>query len=65
MNGFTIVTKDADYNNLSLVRGGGPKVVWLLMGNCTTSQVEAIFRARFEAIKAFDGDPDLGTLALS
>jgi predicted nuclease of predicted toxin-antitoxin system len=65
LNGFAIVTKDADYNNLSVLRGWPPKVVWLLLGNCTTAQVEAVFRARFADIEAFDKDPSVGTLALS
>jgi predicted nuclease of predicted toxin-antitoxin system len=65
LNGFAIVTKDADYNNLSVVRGSPPKVVWLLLGNCTTTQVEAVFRARFADIEAFEMDPSVGTLAVS
>jgi predicted nuclease of predicted toxin-antitoxin system len=65
LNGFAIVTKDADYNNLSVVRGSPPKVIWLLLGNCTTAQVEAVFRARVADIEAFDKDPSVGTLALS
>jgi len=44
LNGFAIVTKDEDYNNLSVVRGTSPKVIWLQLGNCTTAQVEAVFR---------------------
>lgn len=64
-NGFAIVTKDEDYNNLSVVRGSPPKVIWLLLGNCTTIQVEAVFRARFADIEAFEKDPSVGTLALS
>jgi predicted nuclease of predicted toxin-antitoxin system len=65
LNGFAIVTKDADYNNLNVVRGSPPKVIWLLLGNCTTAQVEALFRARCADIEAFDKDPSVGTLALS
>ena len=65
LNGFAIVTKDADYNNLTVVRGSPPKVIWLLLGNCTTAQMEAVFRARFADIEAFDKDPSVGTLALS
>ena len=64
-NGFAIVSKDADYNNLSVVRGSPPKVIWLLLGNCTTVQVEAAFRAHFADIEAFGNDLALGTLALS
>jgi predicted nuclease of predicted toxin-antitoxin system len=64
-NGFAIVTKDADFNNLSVMKGSPPKVIWLLLGNCTTNQVEAVLRARFADIEAFELDPSVGTLALS
>ena len=64
-NGFVIVTKDADYNNMSVVRGHPPKVLWLLLGNCTTSQIEAVLRNRAAEILAFEQDANLGTLALS
>jgi predicted nuclease of predicted toxin-antitoxin system len=63
-NGLAIVTKDEDYNNLSVVRGTPPKVIWLQLGNCTTGQVEAEFRARFADIAAFENDPSVGTLVL-
>jgi predicted nuclease of predicted toxin-antitoxin system len=33
---FTIVTKDDDFRGLSLLRGAPPKVIWLVIGNCTT-----------------------------
>src|SRR5262245_25165156 len=62
LNGFAIVTKDEDYNNLSVLRGSPPKVIWLQMGNCTTAQAEAAFRARFADIQAFENDPSVGTL---
>lgn len=65
LNGFAIVTKDEDYNNLSVMRGSPPKVIWLQLGNCTTTQVEALFRARFADIEAFEKDPSVGTLVLS
>ena len=65
LNGFAIVTKDVDYNNMSVVRGCPPKVIWLLLGNCTTAQVEAVFRARFTDVAAFEKDPSVGTLVLT
>ena len=64
-NGFAIVTKDEDYNDLSVVRGSPPKVLWLRLGNCTTAQVEATIRARYTSIKAFEKDPSVGTLVLT
>lgn len=64
LNSFAVVTKDEDYNDLSVLRGVPPKVLWLQTGNCTTAQVEALFRARFADIDAFEQDPDIGTLVL-
>jgi predicted nuclease of predicted toxin-antitoxin system len=65
LNGFAIVSEDVDYNNLSVVRGQPPKVIWLQLGNCSTAQVEAVFRARFADIDAFEQDPSVGTLVLT
>ena len=65
LNGFAIVTKDEDYNNLSVIRGSPPKVIWLQLGNCTTGQVEAAFRARFADLEAFEKEPAVGTIVLS
>ncbi len=28
-NNYTIVTKDADYNEISVIRGFPPKIIWL------------------------------------
>ncbi len=64
LNGFAIVTKDADYNDLSVLRGSPPKVVWLLLGNCTTSDVELAFRARYADIEGFEKATSVGTLVL-
>jgi predicted nuclease of predicted toxin-antitoxin system len=38
-NGFTIVTFDADFFDLSLLFGAPPKIVWLRTGNLTTSDI--------------------------
>jgi predicted nuclease of predicted toxin-antitoxin system len=65
LNGFAIVTKDEDHNNLSVLRGSPPKVIWLQLGNCATAQVEAVFRAHFVDIEAFEKDLSTGTLVLS
>ena len=32
---LTIVSKDSDMHDLSLVFGNPPKVIWLRLGNCT------------------------------
>ena len=57
LNAFAVVTKDEDYNTLSVVRGCPPKVIWLQLGNCTTTQVEAAIRVHFADIEAFEETP--------
>jgi predicted nuclease of predicted toxin-antitoxin system len=49
-NGFTIVTKDADFTDMSEVLGFPPKVVWNRLGNCSTNQIECILRQHHDAI---------------
>ncbi len=43
-NDLTIVSKDADMHDLSLVLGNPPQVIWLRLGNCWTLQVENLLR---------------------
>jgi predicted nuclease of predicted toxin-antitoxin system len=59
-----IVTKDADFGDLSLVRGSPPKILWLRLGNCTTDQVEAILRTHMAVIQEFVADEGAGILTL-
>ena len=63
-NDFAIVTKDEDYSQLSVLLGCPPKIVWILLGNCTTDQVEALLRHHRIDIFAFECEPDSGVLAL-
>jgi predicted nuclease of predicted toxin-antitoxin system len=63
--GFTLVTKDADYESLAVVRGTPPKVIWIRLGNCSTSQIEALLRDRFLEINAFASNLNLSTLVLT
>lgn len=63
-NGFMIVSKDVDMHDLSLVFGNPPKVVWLRLGNCSTTQVANLLRREFEVIKLFHEDESVSLLAL-
>jgi predicted nuclease of predicted toxin-antitoxin system len=63
-HGYVIVTKDADFSELSLLRGCPPKVIWLRIGNCTTDQITALLRSYQATILAFAADPEAGTLTL-
>lgn len=38
-NGFSIVTFDADFYEISLLKGSPPKIIWIRTGNLTTSSI--------------------------
>jgi predicted nuclease of predicted toxin-antitoxin system len=52
-NGYTIVTKDSDFNDVSTLRGAPPQIIWLRIGNSTTSRTEQIMRTHATHIQAF------------
>jgi predicted nuclease of predicted toxin-antitoxin system len=62
--GFLIVTKDADFSDLCILRGFPPKVVWIRRGNCQTSAIEAMLRHHYADIEALDKDTIVGVLTL-
>jgi predicted nuclease of predicted toxin-antitoxin system len=62
---FTIVTKDSDFHELSVLRGQPPKVVWLRFGNCTTTEIEASIRRFALAIADFIQHPSDNFLILT
>jgi len=51
--GYTIVTKDADYNEISVIKGFPPKIIWLTIGNCKIQDVERIIRNKTIVINDF------------
>jgi predicted nuclease of predicted toxin-antitoxin system len=63
-NDFTIVTRDSDFNDLSLIRGFPPQVIWIRRGNCSTREVEQILRSATEIIQQMAQDSSLGVLTL-
>ena len=50
-NDFVVVTKDADFADLSVLRGFPPKVVWIRRGNCSTTNIEEILRDPIQILK--------------
>jgi predicted nuclease of predicted toxin-antitoxin system len=64
-HGLTIVSKDADFHQRSFLIGHPPKVVWIRRGNCSTSDIEALLRARRDDLAAFEHDSVKTFLALS
>ncbi|ERT07971.1 hypothetical protein M595_2109 [Lyngbya aestuarii BL J] len=51
IQGFCIVTQDADFAERSRLYGSPPKVIWLRCGNTQTNNVEAILRSGADAIQ--------------
>jgi predicted nuclease of predicted toxin-antitoxin system len=50
---YAIVTKDADFVEMSSLRGHPPKIIWLNLGNVPNRTVVARLLERIEAIQAF------------
>ncbi len=61
---LVIVTKDADYRDLSMARGQPPKVILIRLGNCPTAQVAELLRQRCDELLAFYRDEQAALLEL-
>lgn len=64
-NALTIVTKDADFQEISLRRGMPPEVVWLRRGNCSVDETAAMLRDHVDGVRAFLGDTRSAVLVIT
>ena len=64
-HGLMIVSKDSDMHQRSFVFGYPPKVIWVRLGNCSTSDVEQLLRRHCAVITAFYEDDYASFLSLS
>lgn len=62
---FIIVTQDSDFNDLYLLKGFPPKILWLKTGNLQTSELALILEKRQNLIIEFYTNEDLGCLEIS
>lgn len=62
--GFVIVTKDADFSDLCVLKGFPPKIVWIRRGNCSAEDIEQLLRKYHDDIDALETDPVNGVLTL-
>ena len=62
--GCLLVTKDADFHQLSLMYGAPPKVIWIRRGNASTAEVAHLLRHHVADLAAFTEDPSAVFLAL-
>lgn len=63
-NGFAIVTRDTDFQELSILYGAPPKVILLRCGNSTTHGILNMLRNNFDAILDFGLNTNLSCLEL-
>jgi predicted nuclease of predicted toxin-antitoxin system len=61
---FIVVSKDADFSELSMLRGFPPKLLWLRIGNCETDEIEMMIRTNYPHILQLINDPQRGILSL-
>ena len=64
-NAMTIVTKDADFQEISLRFGMPPKVVWLRRSNCSVDGTVAMLRDNVDDIRAFNADSRSAVLVIT
>ena len=57
-NGFVIVSKDSDFSQRSFLLGSPPKVIWLRIGNCTTTRADFVLRNAAPRILAFQASEE-------
>jgi len=64
-HGFTIISKDFDFHQRSLVFGAPPKFIFLRVGNRPTSHITELVRSEFQLISDFIRDPTASILILA
>ena len=62
--GYTIVSKDDDFQQLSVVEGHPPKVVLIRAGNCSTTQIMELLCRRHEDLEVFETDNAVSLMIL-
>lgn len=64
INGYTIVSKDSDFRQLSFLHGQPPKTIWLRIGNSPTSRAADLLKENVDFIAAFIDDVESALLVL-
>jgi predicted nuclease of predicted toxin-antitoxin system len=63
-NGFTVVSQDSDFYDISCLYGHPPKLIWLQCGNQQTAYVARLLRANRELITQWSADPSSGCIEI-
>ena len=62
---YVIVSKDSDFNDLAFMHGPPPKVIWVRVGNASTSIIEAVLVDAVHTIAAFAASDEDTVLVLT
>lgn len=57
---YTIVTQDSDFNDLNLLNGFPPKIIWIRAGNLKTEELANILKNHLEELKDFESNQNFG-----
>lgn len=63
-HGFTVGSKDGDFSGRSSLFGAPPKVIWLALGNCSTSEIERRLCGHRGEFETFAGAPGTTRLVI-
>ena len=61
---FIIVTQDSDFNDLSILNGFPPYIIWIKTGNTRVSELEGLLRKHSINIRAFLEKKSFGLIEL-
>jgi predicted nuclease of predicted toxin-antitoxin system len=63
-HGFMVVSKDADFSEISMALGYPPKLIWLRIKNWPTNDIEHLIRTNYSRIAELHNAADRGILVL-
>ncbi len=59
------MSKDEDFQRLSVFNEAPPKVIWIRLGNCSTADIVRLLSERRSEIDRFVADEEAAFLALA
>jgi predicted nuclease of predicted toxin-antitoxin system len=59
-NEFIIVSQDSDFNDINLIKGFPPKIIWIKTGNLNTEEISSLLLKHHMEIEEFHIDKNLG-----
>lgn len=62
---FILVTQDSDFNDIYLLKGFPPKILWLQAGNAGTNELAGLLNNHQNALREFQENEDLGCLNIT